>query len=460
MSKIRIETGLDGLILQKENELVYQPPWDILTGDWEVREGQGRRLRRLREQLPRLSRAAGRGHSGWKNAHLYAFRTYGFVQLHSGAPTVPLFRGSPRKKGTPTATEVTDALSEAARWIARTTSEKGKFTYLYYPVRDASNFPLHYGVVRHAAAVYGLFAANKILRDDDIGRVAERSLGYMKGISRAPLFHGDALSVRQNGLSFLGATALGLLSLDAKGAENLSAEERETARRYADFLLLMQMDDGAYRTFYLQKLVGYRPSTPPLYFPGESLLALVRYARWADDPKYLEAAKRAAVAQIGDFNESGKPDHWCTQALSELARVDGDPRWAKACFEMGEYYLKSQYGTGAKARFRDYAGGFDNSQPPRATPAASRTEALGAVYDLAAHLRNEKQVRRYGRAILMANRFIMNNQYGDENSYHLRNRAVARGGIRGGLVDNTIRVDYNQHSMIAMLAALRVLEEN
>ena len=93
-----------------------------------------------------------------------------------------------------------------------------------------------------------------------------------------------------------------------------------------------------------------------------------------------------------------------------------------------------------------------------ACPAASRTEATAAAYDLAVALGDEKRERVIGDAVLMACRFIMNNQYRTEISYFLPAPDKAAGGVRGGPVDNTVRVDFNQHAMIALLGGLRVLD--
>lgn len=456
--KMNFETGMDGLILQRKNDLVVQPPWDILVNDWEVREGQGRLRRRMTEQVQLLSLQAGRGRFGWKNARLYRFRTYGFIQDKAGTKSRRLYRSLDPKYGFPSGDELRAAVTSASDWIVRNMSEDGKFTYLYYPVADDQNISLNYGVVRHAAAVYGLYAAYNALGDDRFYDAAEKSLNWMKDVTRAPIFAGETMSVRQNGLSILGATSLGLLSLIEKPRDRVTPEEADLARRMADFLLVMQMEDGAYYAAYEQKLIGWRPSVPPLYFPGESFLALVRYYQWTGEAKYLESAKLAARKQIAEFEQSGVPDHWCIQALSILAGIDADPLWADACLRMADYHLRHQH---VKADhdddiYNDYIGGYDNSRPPRATPAGSRTEAMSAAWDLAARTGHplEKEI---GDNVLRAARFIMNNQYRPDIDYFVKNPERAAGGIRGGLVDNTVRVDYNQHCIVAMLGAMRVL---
>ncbi|MBZ0272148.1 hypothetical protein K8I61_08930 [bacterium] len=454
--RMALEAGLDGVILQLPDRLVMLPPWDILTGDWEVAEGGNRAHRRNTRWLSRLSKAAGRGSNGWRNANLYRFRTRAFIQDAAGAPPRRLYRGLDPQKGDPRPAELREALSEAAHFVRRLMEDDGRFTYIYEPIPDETNLSFYYGVVRHAATVYGLYEANEVLNDPAIGAAADSSLAYMVSISREPLFGEGLESVRQNGLSFLGATALGLLSL----LETPEATPEDEARmaRYAKFLVAMNAPSGGSYGSWAQRLVRWEPDPPVLYFPGESLLALVRYYERARDPSLLDEAKKMARFQIADFRKRDVPDAWLTQALSRLARLDPDPQWRTACFELADWYVKHQHGGGRKVRYRDEWGGFDNSRPPRATPASARTEALAAAFDLAHAAGETARADQYGDAVLRACRFIMNCQYGPRIDYLARDPGRARGGIRGGLVDNDVRVDFNQHAMIAFLGGLRVLE--
>ncbi|MCB1152739.1 hypothetical protein KDL45_03740, partial [bacterium] len=287
LRKIPIEAGLDGLILQKKDELVHQPPWDIVTSDWEVGEGYGRTVKRKTRQLRLLSKAAGRGPKGWRNANLYRYRTVAFIQDADGQPARRLYRNLVVNNETPTRRELAAALDAAADFVVRKTSDEGKFTYLYHPMRDATNFPLNYGVVRHAGAVYGLFAVAKERKTPSVHDAAERALAFMKDMTRPPAFHRDERAIGNYGLSLLGTSALGLVALLEKPAETRTPEETDTARRLADFLVNMQVPDGRFYGAYWQRLLGRVPDPPPLYFPGESFLALVRYAKETGEARYL-----------------------------------------------------------------------------------------------------------------------------------------------------------------------------
>lgn len=457
-----VEDGWDGLILQKPNELVIMPPFDIRFNGWDVPDGPKRLTRRLERTFDRLTRQAGLNAKSWNKANLYRFRTDAFLQTKAGVKAEKLYRGNILLPRPISKENVEEALIAAADWLVDNLNEKGKFTYLYDPVKDKVNHPLHYGVVRHAGAVYSLYAVYNATGDERYLTAAERSLGYLKTVSSPPLFEPDLLSIRQNRLSLLGASALGLLALCEKPADLRTTEDNRMMRQLADFLLRMQLDDGAFYTFYLQALVDYRPKVQALYFPGESLLALVRYSEelrraGQDYSRYLKAADKSAAFQITEFEKTKMPDNWTIQALSRLHAFTAEDRLATACLAMARHQVNQQYGGGEKSKYRDYYGGFANSRPPRTTPAASRTEAIAAAWDLAHRLDHPDQYLLAG-SVRRAAWFISCNQFRSENAYYLKNPKRALGGIRGGLVDNNIRVDYNQHSIIALLGALRVID--
>ena len=462
-TRASVEAGRHGLILQTPRGLVYQPPWDIHYRGWDVPDGRGRRKRRLVRQFERLSEAAGLGQDGWRRAHVYRFRTDAFVQLESGARPLVLYRSNVLPPDAVGPREVREGLREISNWLAANLDQRGRFTYLYDPIADETNHPLHYGIVRHAGAVYGLYAVFGATGDARYLEAADRALGYLNTVTRPPLRAPELLSVRQNGISLLGASALALLALCEKPADLRSPDDEDTMRRLAGFLLRMQLEDGAYYTFYLQALVGCRPRRQARYFPGESLLALVRYAEeirnrgGTPDGRRLTAIERAADFQIGDFERTGKPDNWTIQALSRLHALTGEDRYAGACLAMAAVLTDSQYGIGRRVRYRDYRGGYANTRPPRTTPTASRTEATSAAWDLAVRT-GHPDAAVLADSVRQAAWFILGNRFRPQNSYYLPDPARARGGVRGGLVDNRIRVDYNQHAVIALLGALRVLE--
>ena len=457
-SRLRVEAGLHGLVLQLPDRLVIQHPWDIQLGDWEVSQGPKRRARRTERMMRRLTREAGMLSDGWRRAHLYRFRTNGFIQYRKGEMPVSLYRGNVLLDADLGFDGIRRGLIAASDWLIRNQDDRGKFTYLYRPVPDRSNFPLHYGMVRHAGTAYGLFAAHRVTGDNRYLEGARSSMDYMWNHSTPPLFRPSLLSVRQNGISLLGASALALLALCEKPDNLRTDKDLDRMRRLAGFLAHMQTGDGAFYTIHLQALLGWMPKKQALYFPGESLLALARLHEFDPDPKWLETARRAAGYQIAEFQRTGKPDNWTIQGLARLYRSDPNPRYAEACFEMAEVQMNHQYGVGRNYPHKDYPGGFDNSRPPRSTPAASRTEALSEAYRLARFIGDDQRAEWIGRALLKAAWFILNQQYRPQNVYHLPDPARALGGIRGGPVDNAIRIDYNQHSIIALAGAMEAAE--
>ena len=60
---------------------------------------------------------------------------------------------------------------------------------------------------------------------------------------------------------------------------------------------------------------------------------------------------------------------------------------------------------------------------------------------------------------MQGTRHILEQQFIKENSYFIPDNFDVIGGIRMGLVDNHLRIDNNQHSLVALIKTLKVMNK-
>lgn len=68
----------------------------------------------------------------------------------------------------------------------------------------------------------------------------------------------------------------------------------------------------------------------------------------------------------------------------------------------------------------------------------------------------DAQGKRLEDALLFAAKHQIEQQFRPENAYFLLRPERALGGFRAGLVDNHLRIDFNQHAMVGLMGALEV----
>ncbi len=454
ISKVSVEPGVHGLLLQNGDEMVYQPPFAFMIYSWE-REWDGKqRTARLKAQLRYLAKAADIGKNDWDEYPIYRFRTTALLQHRPDFIPLPLYRDAPFIRRF-SSREVGRAAVDAGRYLNKTFSgPTQRFRYEFNPITVRKSNYFSYNTVSHAGTVYALLRLYQASRKAEFYPLVQAATEFLMRNTKPPLLEPDLLCVERNYVAQLGATALTLMALCELPKDMLERIGTDRVNRLARFLVEMQEDNGRFYDYYWQRLVDYLPKRSEPMFAGEAFLALVRYYRVNPNVEWLAAARLAAQRQIADFARTNEPDYWTVQALAELYEQDPDPRFATTCFAMADRYLRQQWGNPLMARktpYADYQGGFDTNTPPRTVAAASRIQALLAAHKLA--FRVNRDPKPYAEAILSATRFLMQNQYRRDNAYYVHMQDEVRGGFRGSLIDPTIRIDYCQHAILALTGA-------
>ena len=452
-----IEPGMHGLILISDGKRFFQLPEQLIYESWaQIREKRilGKKL--ATKQLNKLCSEAGFDKECWKNKKraVSTFEVESFIELSPNGAPVDLYRGNAQISPEPlTTARILEAAKAAGDYLIRNQKENGSYTYIYYPEFDKED--PGYGFVRHVGTIYGFFQLYQATGEQKYKDAAIKALNYAERYFEIPTEAPHTAILNYKGESAaLGSMAIGALALVDAPKDFLNDHYIDLRNRFGNTLIFMQLEDGRFYTYFSQATKKAIPQKQAVYFPGEAFLALVRLYEVTKDKKWLDAAKKTANYQMADFWRTGVPDNWVIQAMSRLYRIEQNPEYKRACYAMADYNWNHQWRQGRTPPYPDYFGGYDNSKPPRSTPAASRTEAADEALALALFAGDKEKIEQYADAVLSAVRFDMNCQYRPENTYFLADPARAMGAIKGSIIANDVRIDYCQHVITAFIGAL------
>ena len=193
-----------------------------------------------------------------------------------------------------------------------------------------------------------------------------------------------------------------------------------------------------------------------MYYPGEAMLGLARAANLGIGVKegFRAAAHRGADYLIASRQGRRRlpPDAWLIQALEVLYEDDPKPSYVEHSLAISFAMLTAQFPPDASPL---YAGGI-GPEPIRSTRTTARVEGLIAAYRLATRAGDVR-----APAILAAVKrtvpHLLPMQYDADNSFYIDDPAAVAGGMRGGVDDAEVRIDYVQHHISAMLGLAGLL---
>jgi AMMECR1 domain-containing protein len=434
------ELGVDGLYLEENGQEYFLPPGlAILKGI--SSEGDFVEELNYTYNLPP-------GQWDEEKTRLYKFRVLSFLQARPRREAVTLFRENVLvTEASPKA--IKEALEVAAKRFLELQKEDGSFHFAFHPWAETFD-DSHYGIVLHTEAALALLDLYKIKRDGAFLDAAQKALDFTKEHISPP--GEDKLRyITWEGEVELGASALAAASFATH--EDLSRKKRYHQEMLAlgDFLLFMQEKDGSFKTYY--EAAQNTPERPRAWdAPAQALLALVRIYKATEEEKFLQGARRAARFLIEDRETAWEltgppPDAYLIMALEELYRLRPQKEYADYGLKMARCIIEEQY-TEAGAPYPDYVGGFKGGAHPLTSQAAFRLTGLVGAKRLA-NLSGQPN-EEIEKAIRRTVKFLLTQQYRQENSFYLTNPQASRGGFRAGPTDGII-------SLVALERAIRGL---
>ena len=399
--------------------------------------------------LASAMRALGWQPDAWQDpaVELWSFQTTCWIEDAALEQAIPMTQGVIASASVGRGQMLASAVA-GGEYLLRVQHDDGSFAYTVDPWLQTRSRNA-YNIVRHSGTAACLFELDAATGDPRFRAAALRAIEYQTRWYRPGDAPGHAYVLDRDGKAKLGALGLALLALTRRLAAEADHTDREHALTLARQIVAMQHPDGSFESYLPIK--GTEPKgSVSLYYPGEAMLGLARLAGLGldDDGAFRAAAHRGADFLIDSRRGKNRlpPDAWLMQALDVLYDDTPVPTYVEHALAIGRSMLADQYGERAPVA---YAGSF-GPEPIRSTRTTARVEGLVSAYRLAAKAGDDRAPGLLA-AMLRTVPHLLPLQYTSDNSYFLARPDLALGGMRGGLDDAEIRIDYVQHHISAML---------
>lgn len=350
-----------------------------------------------------------------------------------------------------------------AHYLSRAVRKDGSFVYTYQSGlnKEADD----YNIVRHAGTIWAMLELLKDESDPEERALtlaaAERAVNYLLAcIKPYPWAKqgGDAQVVVENDKAKVGGNGLAVVALVEYYRLAPSEDLLTLIRGLAHWLVDNQSNEGEFYAHKVDVTSGDVMDFTSDYYPGEAILGLMRLYSVDADKKWQQAAVNAArwlinVRDAGKTLEDLEHDHWLMYGINEVYRAQPEPLLLEHMRKLIRAILSKQHMDIEQCKRPDWLGGW--YKPPRTTPAACRVEGLMAAAALLEDAGDNGEVHELMRAAKAGLRFQLQNQLWNEKLMYLPNPHRARGGFHSNLTNWHIRIDYVQHTIVALSAWAR-----
>lgn len=358
----------------------------------------------------------------------------------------------------------------AADWLLRSNRQDGRFQYGWVPELRKPLEGDHY--LRQVGAAYALARAARYLRDERYAAVARQAILTLlleteTDATDPHLRHTVVPPLIINRIGSAGLLVLAINELPDPGNDLLEQSEQLCA-----YLRTQQQPDGS---------LGEPPAPSPEaagpgvvdpdgvnVYPGVALYGLMRSQSAHPAPWKLEVVRKA----LGYYRPRWQnhraitPVPWQTAAFTEAFLATKEPAFKEYVFEMSDWVSGLQYDT-IDARHPLWAGGFMDAadgKPLEVVPTvgtAVSAMGLANAYRAARLAGDEPRAQKYRDGVERALQFLCTLQYNEGNTQHFADwyRPMLVGGFYASHQDGTLRLDYTQHAVAALVEYLHHVAE-
>ena len=397
--------------------------------------------------LRQLSIDAGLSEDAWKGAEITAFMTQDFVLADDMTETKELaYSRTVVPVDSVTRDDLVKSVDLAIDWYLNNQLEDGRYMYTFFPSKDFE--PNDDWALRN---LNGIFVLAEIAKD----KKNEKLIASVRKVIET---FRQAL-VEKDGIKYLDwkehrpvSSIAGTAFLLGAMTELYLPAYKDDMKKMADAIISLQEDNGKLRTDF------YRPlrDIDQLYYPGETLLAMIRYYKLS---KYEPAKKAVEKAfpfylEFWDDNKDGPFVPWQIRAYQELYQVSPQKKYADFVFDLMDWMLKRYTLVGPEA-----GHGRDGAFSTQFASTAVYSEGLSQAYALALEIKDQKRIQIYGKALKGTLGYLLGLQFKEEDTYWMKRpgKVIGATALRPDI--NELRLDATYHSISAIHYSTKLISE-
>ncbi|MSQ95401.1 MAG: hypothetical protein EXR98_12695 [Gemmataceae bacterium] len=359
--------------------------------------------------------------------------------------------------------------SRAMDWLKLTNKPDGRFVYGFQPALrvqiDGDNF------VSQAGATFALARASRYYRDGRGTAIAGQALLALLG--------SETIVEKDKVLRYLAAPPNAVDRLSAQGLlisaihELLSPQERNDLLQAADelcnYLRAQQRPDGSLCVSVDSNLLRSGSEEIDAARAGWALQGIIRSQKHRPAAWKLDLLRKARSHYHGYWQNNKNLATVCSHApaYAEAYAQTKDAAFAETVFAMNDWLISLQHRDEFDAARKHWAGGFPrfrDGKPDAGPPdigSALAAESLAEACRVAKQAGDLPRLQRYERALLMDVHFLMSLQYTAKTTAHFEQffRPSLLGAFHASHQDGSLRIDYTQHALCAMVQYLDTVVE-
>lgn len=347
-------------------------------------------------------------------------------------------------------------------WLHKANKPDGRFVYGLLPAlrtpMEGDDF------IHQAGAAFALGRAARFFEDERAGAIARQAvltllLETTVDAKEKHLRYSAAPPQLVNRVAATGFLVLAIHDLPVPGADLLEQAEQMTA-----YLRTRFAADGTIRvvdTIDVKDSVAARDAEAAMqHFSGPALYAVIRSHALKPAAWKLEVLRKACPAYHGLWQRSKNMPMvaWHTAAYAEAFEHTKENAFADCVFAMNDWLCEQQYAV-PDPRRSHWTGGFMPWRDGRVSAGPPDVSSAQAAFSLSQACRvarragDATRLARYQKALESALYFLTTLQYTDGSVQHFADwfRPALVGGFHASHQDGNLRIDYNQHCLLAQV---------
>ena len=420
-----------GFMLSKDGKSAAMLPVYIVRN--QIEDGVG--------VVRQLAVDAGLQEHDWKTAKISVFMTQNFVLSEKMEKAKEqAFTRSRVYVENVTRQDLIDAVNNSWGWYLRNQitegEEAGRYMYTFFPSKDLE--PAEDWGLRNLNAIFVLAEIAKDQKDP------VKIASVKKAIDTFARFIKDGNGGKwldwpyQRKVHSIAGTAFlmaAMVELEVPGYE-------DTMKKMVDAIISLQQPDGKLLTDFN----GKHRDVDQNYYPGETLLMLMRYYKKTKYKPALEAVEKAYTFYQAFWNkkenQQGPFVPWQARAYQEAYSVTKDKRYADFVFQLMDWMLKKYRPLGSDAE-----PGRQGALSTQFAGTGVYSEGLSAATRLAREVGDKERYEKYSKALRGMMGYVLGLQFKDEDTYWVKRPDKVRGALSMRPDNEELRIDSTYHAI-------------